>query len=170
MGCLLVKSLVTSTLVTQPDIVWKELYAIVIAVHSWAPSGNVRWSFSTVITGNWETGSTQAPQIMALVHILYFCAIYHNINVCIVHTPGVCNDIADSLSRFQMDRFRRLVPQAKQHPCMANAILHRCLLQYSHHGIVGEPISRDGEHSIILLKIQYFTTPSVYSYITIFLC
>ena len=39
---------------------------------------------------------------MALFRLLYFCAAYHNLNVCIVHIPGVCNDIADSLSRFQM--------------------------------------------------------------------
>ena len=129
MRCLLVKSLVTSTLVTQPDIVWKELYAIVIAVHSWAPSGNVRWSFTTVITGSSRhlgKGSTQAPQTMALVHLLYFCAAYHDINVCIVHVPGVCKSAS------------------RQHPCMVNAILHRRLLQCSHHGIVGKLISHDG--------------------------
>jgi len=49
---------------------------------------------------------------MALVCLLYYCAVQHNINVCIIHAPGVCNDIADSLSRFQMQRFRKLAPKS----------------------------------------------------------
>jgi len=49
------------------------------------------------------------------------CTLYHGfgsffvllcfkykINVCVIHIPGVCNEIADSLSRFQMKRFRKL--------------------------------------------------------------
>ena len=64
----------------------------------------------------WKKGSTRAPQTMALVRLLYFCAAYHNLNVCIVHIPGICNDIADSLSHFQMDRFRKLAPQANTTP------------------------------------------------------
>ena len=98
------------------DITWKELYAIVLAVHTWGPS----WKRQKIlfhcdnkaVVDIWEKGSTRAPQTMALVRLLYFCAAHYNINVCIVHVPGVCNDIADSLSRFQMDRFRKLAPQA----------------------------------------------------------
>ena len=77
---------------------------------------------------------------MALVRLLYFCAAYHNLNVCIAHIPGVCNDIADSLSRFQMDRFRKLrSPTSKyhtrQHPCLASAELHAHLVQCRYHGV-----------------------------------
>ena len=34
----------------------------------------------------------------------------HNIWFKAVHVPGVLNDIADSLSRFQIERFRMLAP------------------------------------------------------------
>jgi len=47
---------------------------------------------------------------------LYFCASRHNINVCVIHIPGICNDIADCLSRFQMQRFRKLPPNPNSQP------------------------------------------------------
>ena len=82
------------------DITWKELYAIVVAVHTWGSS----WQCLKILShcdnkaavDIWEKGLTQAPQTMALVRLLYFCAAYHNINVCIVHVPGVHNNLADS--------------------------------------------------------------------------
>ena len=83
------------------DILWKELYAIVIAVHTWGTFWKCQKIIfhcdNRAIVDIWEKGSTRAPQTNALVR-LYFCAAYHNINVCIVHVPGVCNNIADSLS------------------------------------------------------------------------
>ena len=98
------------------DITWKELYAITVAVHTWGPL----WQRQKIlfhcdnkaVVDIWDKGSTRAVRLMALVRLLYFYAAHHNINVCIVHVPGVCNNIADSLSRFQMDRFRKLAPHA----------------------------------------------------------
>jgi len=46
------------------------------------------------------------------VRLLYFCAAHHNINICIQHIPGITNEIADAISRFQDSRFRRLAPTA----------------------------------------------------------
>lgn len=40
------------------------------------------------------------------------CAAHNNFAVYSTYIPGVKNEIADSLSRFQMDRFRRLAPDA----------------------------------------------------------
>jgi len=57
-----------------------------------------------------------ATHTMALVRLLYFCAVQHYINVCIIHVPGVCNDIADSLSHFQIQRFKQIVPNANSLP------------------------------------------------------
>jgi len=51
---------------------------------------------------------------MALV--LYNCAVQHNINDCIIHVSGVCNDIADSFSHFQMQRLRKLAPNSNSQP------------------------------------------------------
>jgi len=83
------------------DITWKELFA---AVHTWGPS----WSRQKIlfhcdnqaVVEIWERGSTRVPHTMGLVRLLYFCASHYNINVCVTHIPGVCNNIADSLSRF----------------------------------------------------------------------
>jgi len=60
----------------------------------------------------WDKGSSRAPHTMGLVRLL-FCASRHNINVCVIHIPGICNDMADCLSHFQMEKFRRLAPGSK---------------------------------------------------------
>ena len=92
------------------DITWKEFFAIVSAVHVWGSF----WFCQKILfhCDNRDKGSTRATHTMALVRLQYFCAIHHNLNVCIVHVPGVCNDIADALSHFQMDRFQKLAPNA----------------------------------------------------------
>ena len=53
----------------------------------------------------WKKGSSKDPNIMALVRMLYFRAAQHNINICVMHIPGVHNNVADAISRFQMVRF-----------------------------------------------------------------
>ena len=64
----------------------------------------------------WKTGTTESSDIMALVHMLYFCAAKYNIHVIITHIAGVNNAIADALSRFQVTRFRQLSPHAAPLP------------------------------------------------------
>ena len=49
---------------------------------------------------------------MTLVRTLYFCAARYNMHIMITHITGTNNCIADAISRFQMDRFRSLAPQA----------------------------------------------------------
>ena len=49
---------------------------------------------------------------MALARMLYFHATQHNIDICIMHIPGVQNNVADAISHFQMVRFWQLVPMA----------------------------------------------------------
>ena len=53
---------------------------------------------------------------MALVRLLYFCATHHNIHIMITHIAGINNNIADAISRFQMERFRTLAPAANLQP------------------------------------------------------
>ena len=50
---------------------------------------------------------------MSLVHILYFRAAHHHINIVITHIAGFNNNKADSLSRFQNQQFQELAPQAQ---------------------------------------------------------
>ena len=102
------------------DITWKELFVIVLAVHTWGSSWSRRKILfhcdNQAVVEIWDRGSTRAPHTMSLVRLLYFCASRYNINVCIIHIPGVCNVVADSLSRFQMEKFRKLAPQSRALP------------------------------------------------------
>ena len=57
---------------------------------------------------------------MAVVHIwesgLLRDSPGGNFRAMVCHIPGVDNDIADSLSRFQMDRYHQLTPDANPWP------------------------------------------------------
>ena len=55
---------------------------------------------------------------MDLVRRLVLLSMQHNFVVRARHVPGVSNEIADALSRFQMQRFRALAPDADQSPCI----------------------------------------------------
>ena len=54
--------------------------------------------------------SSRCDKIMQLVRKFVCRCLMHNIWFKAVHVPGVLNDIADSLSRFQIERFRMLAP------------------------------------------------------------
>ena len=56
--------------------------------------------------------SSTCDQIMQLVRAFVCQCLRFNITFKAVHIPGVHNEIADSLSRFQVHRFRALAPQA----------------------------------------------------------
>ena len=105
---------------TTMSIVWKELYAIVTSAHSWGPLWQRRKILvhcdNLTVVGVWEIGTSKSPEIMALVHILFYCAAHINFNICVQHLPGIDNLIADTPSHFQQDRFRRLAPKANLHP------------------------------------------------------
>ena len=98
------------------DITWKELYAIVMAVHTWGSLWKRKrilfYCDNQAVVDIWESGFTRASETMALVRLLYFAAARHNTNVCIVHIDGANNVIADCLSHFKLDRFKQLAPLA----------------------------------------------------------
>ena len=58
-----------------------------------------------------------AQPIMKLMRRLTWCAAKGNFVITAKHIPGIHNDIADALSRFQMSRFRELAPGAALMPC-----------------------------------------------------
>ena len=53
---------------------------------------------------------------MDLVRALTLKTMKYNFYFKAVHVPGHSNDFADSISRFQQTRFRRLAPHADQQP------------------------------------------------------
>ena len=63
-------------------IVWKELFAIASAVNTWGH----HWPRKKVlvhcdnqaVVGIWKKGTTNCPEVMSLVCMLYFCAAQYN--------------------------------------------------------------------------------------------
>ena len=82
----------------ERNIVWKELFAIAAAVntwgHLWARKKVLFHCDNQAVVDIWKTGTTKSSDIMALVHMLYFCAAKYNIHVIITHIAGVNNAIA----------------------------------------------------------------------------
>ena len=50
--------------------------------------------------------------IMHLLRCLFFYVAQFNINISAEHIPGMQNSVADSISRFHMQVFQELAPQA----------------------------------------------------------
>jgi hypothetical protein len=97
-----------------------ELYPIVMAAVIW---GHL-WSTKTIhfACDNTTTVAilnktrSKSSFIMSLLRKLVLTAATHNFLFFASHVPGRTNLIGDALSRFQMDKFRRLAPQASPTP------------------------------------------------------
>lgn len=60
--------------------------------------------------------TSKSKFVMKLIRPLVLLLMRKNIQIRALHVQGIFNEIADSLSRFQMDRFRRLAPSADKTP------------------------------------------------------
>ncbi len=105
------------TLHHNPSIAFLELYPIVVAITLWGHQmGNHKvqfWSDNKAVVAIINKQSSHCPFIMSLVRSLVLQCMHHNILFKACHVPGVDNSIADALSRFQNDKFRRLIPSAE---------------------------------------------------------
>ena len=105
-----------STTQAGHSIQYKELYPIVLAAFTWG----YRWSTLKIrfacdnqaVVECITSGTSHCPHIMHLLRNLFLLAATHNFWVSAQHIPGMHNPIADSLSRFKMQAFRRLAPNA----------------------------------------------------------
>lgn len=61
---------------------------------------------------------------MDLIRHLTLLTLQYNIYVRALHIPGKRNEIADSVSRFQLQRFRHLAPQADTNPCAIPEVIN----------------------------------------------
>ena len=59
-----------------------------------------------------KSGTSRDPHLMALLRYLSLLAVHHSFSFTSSSVQGRNNSIADSLSRFQFQRFRHLAPQA----------------------------------------------------------
>lgn len=95
---------------------YKELVPIVMAAQLWSkhwPRKRILFycdNQATVAILN--KGRSRSPDIMRLMRHLSLLAAKHNFAFSSTYIASADNDIADALSRFQMSRFRGLVPHA----------------------------------------------------------
>lgn len=102
------------------DINYLELFAIMAAVLTWGRAWKgkrvVIVTDNKVITQIWASGSSPIPNIMELIRKIYLFAAFQQFSLSFKHIFGIYNPAADSLSRFQMKRFRDEMPLADEHP------------------------------------------------------
>ena len=101
---------------------WQELFAIYIACYLWGPSWSGKhicmWCDNLPVVSIINSKRSKSPRIMDLVRAITILTLEQNFSFTARHIPGLDNSIADSLSRFQMDRFRHLAPNASSSPCV----------------------------------------------------
>ncbi len=99
---------------------WKDLYPIYLACLIWGDSVSEKCLLfhchNKAIVDIWETGTFHCPRIMSLIHKVFYLAATLQFDINIQHIRGVDNSIADHLSRFQLEEFRRLVPKGDTLP------------------------------------------------------
>lgn len=106
-----------------------ELYPIVMACvlwgHTWCRKRILFHcdNLSTVEIIN--KGRSKIPSIMKLMRTLTYHSAMHSFVIHSKHIPGVKNCISDSISRYQVEKFRKLAPNASilPTPCLSAAQL-----------------------------------------------
>lgn len=102
------------------SIAWQELFALVVACHLWgrffANKRIILFCDNESVVNIVNSKRSRIPRVMDLVRHLTLLTLKYNFYLRVRHIEGKKNEIADSLSRFQMERFRLLVPHADQSP------------------------------------------------------
>ena len=94
----------------------KELFAILAEVvtrgHMWAGRRLVMITDNLPITQAWQAGTSKSKELMAVLRKIFLLAAKGGFCISLKHIFGHHNTIADSLSRFKVQQFRRLHPDA----------------------------------------------------------
>ncbi|XP_041440120.1 uncharacterized protein LOC121400643 [Xenopus laevis] len=97
-----------------------ELFPIVLAVVVWGKElANKAVNFHSdnmSVVSAINNLSASSPPVVNLLRVLVLKCLDQNIWFRATHVPGVTNDIADAISRFQLERFRQLAPRAAEAP------------------------------------------------------
>lgn len=106
--------------VNSNQITFLELFPIVVALHIW---GDQMANKKVLLRCDNEAvvhiinrQSSKCPRVMILLRRLVLQCLRCNILFRASHIAGERNEISDSLSRFQMTRFRSLAPNADEEP------------------------------------------------------
>jgi hypothetical protein len=109
------------------SINYRELFAILAAALTWGSAWTgkriVFFTDNEPITQVWNSGTSPAPSIMSLIRPLFLVAANNGFSIAFKHIPGINNPTADALSRFQMPRFRSLMPNADEIPTTTPPII-----------------------------------------------
>lgn len=109
------------------SIAWQELFALVVACHIWgdefAHKRIVFYCDNASVVSIVNSKRSHIPRVMDLIRHLTLLTLKHNFYPRAKHIKGKRNDMADSLSRFQMQRFFKLAPHADPAPCPVPLVL-----------------------------------------------
>jgi hypothetical protein len=101
---------------SKQSIAWLEFFPILVAIVLW---GNqlqgkriILRSDNQAVVAIINKQTSKCPKIMKLVRFFVLQCLKSNIAFMSKYIPGKQNDIADALSRFQMERFREMAPGA----------------------------------------------------------
>ena len=104
----------------QQSIAWKELFPVYLACQVWGPLWSdkriILWCDNVSVTHILNTKSSKVTKIIDLVRNITLQTLTYNFTLNAQHVPGLDNSVSDALSRFQMQRFRQLAPQATEQP------------------------------------------------------
>ena len=104
----------------QASIYYRELFAITAAALTWGRHWEgLRIVFVTdnkPISQVWDSGSSSSKPLMSLIRPLYLFAAKTGFSISFKHIFGIYNPLADALSRFQMQKFFSLMPEADKTP------------------------------------------------------
>lgn len=102
------------------DITFLELVPILVAMWIWADQFTAKKLLintdNIALVDILNAKSSKSQRVMSLVRPLVLLCMKNNIQIKTRHIPGYQNSIADSISRFQWERFRSLAPQADKTP------------------------------------------------------
>ena len=99
------------------SIQYKELFAVLAACFTWGhhwPRHRIRFHCdNSAVVACLASGTCKSPPVMSLLRRLFLVCAKYNFTVAAQHLPGSSNTIADALSRFRLQEFRRLAPEAR---------------------------------------------------------
>lgn len=102
------------------DITFLELVPVVLSMEIWGNQlQNKKIMFhidNIALVDILNSQTSKSKRVMSLVRPFVLCTLQNNIIFRAKHIAGKYNDIADSISRQQWERFRRLAPMAQQNP------------------------------------------------------
>ena len=102
------------------DITFLEMVPILMAIWVWSNYFTAKklliHTDNMALVHILNTQTSKSVNVMSLVRPLVLLCLKQNIQIKCVHVPGYTNSIADAISRFQWDRFRKLATSADQTP------------------------------------------------------